>query len=327
MNPPKARTAAMSAALAGLGVVVLLGGCGPVSGSPAAHPAATGAPTGIAPTSYRTDASGRVACSTRRIRPHDRGPVEFDATLGDTTAHLSAIVVRHGWEQWLNAPQLTMSGGADPWRVRLRPAPDAFGHHYIPATVALDQSIAGYLCLVRFDTDRPPLAVVSVYAGGAHCCTTFRLLDPTTRTEQQLDTGNVGAHLGMVGQQPLVVTGDDRFSYAFADFADSCPPIQLLRPAGGRLVDRTTDYPTMLSADATKWWHYARTRTYAPLGFLACWAADEERLGHDAQVWQALDQLNAAGKLTQRGYPPRREQGDGYAPALRAFLVQTGYLD
>jgi hypothetical protein len=293
-----------------------LAGCGPAG---AAGGAANRAASGPQPPA--------VGCSTQPLHPHENGPVRFTAQLGDTTARVTATAVTRNYQQWLTHPQLTLKTGTTSWQAPLKPAPMAFQQHYdpLPVRVAATRQ-SGYVCLAQFAPGKPSFAVVSVYAGGAHCCTSFRVFDPSTRTATRLDTGNMGAVIATVGDRLLLRTADDRFSYAFAAFAFSGSPVKLLRPTGSGFRNVTKAHPALVRQDADQWWNQFLHPDDSGLGYLAAWAADQERLGHDARVWSTLNRLNDAGRLTEpkndRSYWP---EGAKYVAQLRQFLTKTGY--
>ena len=227
----------------------------------------------------------------------------------------------------LSGPRLTLQTAAGSTSTPLPAVRQADGGvaTYVPAQLRLDSHVHGYLCLARF-AGSSPTALLQSYSGGAHCCTTVRLVDATGRVFQR-NTGNVGASLQATSDGVLLRTGDDTFNYAFADFADSCAPVLLLLPRDGRLHDVTRQHPDVLQDDAQRAWHFAQQREVRT-GFLACWAADQDRLGADAKVWRVLESLRLQGKLrlprdlTQPGY---WKDGVAYIAQLRQFLTQRGY--
>lgn len=270
------------------------------------------------------DATGQVSCSTPAIPRGERGPVVFETSLDGVTARLTAEVVGSRWLPEWRRPRLELADASARWTVELKPHPQAFRHEYHPSAVRFGDA-APALCLVRFAGRAQPWAVTAVYAGGAHCCTDVRLHDLGSRSEVELHAMNYPARVQLLDGAPYLVHGDNDFSYAFSSFADSCPPVQVFRPEQAGFRDVTTDFPDVLRRDARRWWHYAEVRDREPLGFYACWAADEERLGNDDLVWSTLEQLADSGSLRQPYY--RDIDGDDFIPALRTFLREHGYLE
>jgi hypothetical protein len=275
---------------------------------------------------WRADPTGKVACSTGRL-PARGGQARFEARLGTTTAALSGQVHGSRWLPTLAHPTLTVTTAGSTAAVALRAPRMGPGGPaaYVPGHLGLDGRVSGYVCLAQFDSG-PPVALSDSYSGGAHCCTAVQVVDTSGR-QSHLRTGNVSPTLRIVDGQLLLASGDDAFSYAFADFADSCAPVSLLRPHDGDFRDVTTEHPQVLRADARRAWRYAQQRTIRT-GLLACWAADEDRLGADAKVWQTLNALEQQGKLrlprdlTRPGW---WKDGAAYVAQLRAFLTERGY--
>lgn len=268
-----------------------------------------------------------LSCSAQTMSYSYSGPVRFTATLGTTTASLSATAVTKNYFQRLRSPELVISSGQTSWRLTPRPAPFALRRWYqaVPIGVRGEQR-GGFLCLARFRDYADPLAVIGVYSGGAHCCTTYRLFDLDSRRELQLDAGNVGATLTATATHTLLKTADDSFSYAFTAFAGSAWPIRLLRPTPAGFLDVTRHHPGRIRRDARQWWHFFR-HARDGRGLLAAWAADQEMLGHDQHVWTTLDRLHADPRLqanafdAELGWPG----GSDYILKLMRFLQTHGY--
>ena len=297
---------------------LLVAACGGGSSLPGAH-ARTSA-------SYRTDPTGRVACSTRSLPFRYAGAVRFDATLDGVTARFVAVAERKSFDQWLVHPQLTLTSRGRQWRTTPKPAPHAFQQHYRPVETPGPGHVSGFLCLVDFSGEHEPPAVLTTYSGGAHCCTTVRLYDLQSRAVRQLDLGNMGARIIIADGTPVIETRDDAFSYAFTDFADSGAPVRLFAPGRAGFRDVTREFPALIRADATSQWSLASRRTLK-LGFYAAWSADEEMLGHDAHVWRTMRRLERAGRLM---VPPNLREpgwpdGQAYLTKLRQFLTARGY--
>jgi hypothetical protein len=178
------------------------------------------------------------------------------------------------------------------------------------------------------DGDGEPEVVLDLYSAGAHCCwyTQIYRYVPETKHYSPLvhvwgNFGYVFADLDHNGSQELV-TRDDRFSYVFANFADSRWPVRILRYRAGRLTVETPSYPSEIGRDANALWHAAMNpkRKASNQGIVAAWAADEALVGHRAVAFKAIDRLSRSGKI--RGELSRV----AFEQKLRRFLRRTGYL-
>jgi hypothetical protein len=179
------------------------------------------------------------------------------------------------------------------------------------------------------DGDGEPEVVLDLYWGGAHCCWYTQVYRYDAARQHYLPLvhvwGNVGyvlADLDHDGRQELV-TRDDRFSYAFASFADSRWPVRILAYRAGRLTVVTKTYPAEVKRDAGALWHEAMARARkgpSNQGIMAAWAADQCLLGHCAVAFRSIASLSKT----------RRIHGElkagPYQRKLRAFLQRTGYV-
>jgi hypothetical protein len=183
--------------------------------------------------------------------------------------------------------------------------------------------------LTDLDGDGEPEVVLDLYWGGAHCCwyTQIYRYDSATQHYRPLVHvwGNVGytlADLAHDGRQELV-TRDDRFSYAFADFADSAWPVRILAYRAGRLVIVTKTYPAEVRRDASALWHAAMARGRSKAtnqGIMAAWSADQCLLGRCPVALRSVASLSKTGRVHGELKPAQYER------KLRAFLKRTGYL-
>jgi hypothetical protein len=192
------------------------------------------------------------------------------------------------------------------------------------------------LSIRDLDGDGEPEVLLDLFTGGAHCCfytVIFRYYRGTYRGRFVLwgDPGSEVDDLEGDGR-PELVSADDRFAYAFTDYADSVLPVQVWRYDHGELRDVSASYKVTLRSEAADLW-----RTYLsgrrdrddPRGVLAAWVADEVRLGRSAQAWKQLDTLLRRGELTTLGskWAVDRFWPDGraYVSKLRRFLKASGY--
>jgi hypothetical protein len=176
--------------------------------------------------------------------------------------------------------------------------------------------------------DGEPEVVLDLYWGGAHCCwysQIYRYVPATGHYSPLLHVwGNfsyVFADLDHDGMQELL-TRDDRFSYAFASFADSRWPLRILRYRAGRLTVETPSFPSEIGRDANTLWHAAMNpkRKASNQGIVAAWAAEQCLVGHAAVAFKTIDRLSRSGKI--HGERTRV----AFERKLRSFLRRTGYL-
>jgi hypothetical protein len=186
----------------------------------------------------------------------------------------------------------------------------------------------------RLRAGKEPEALLDLYTGGAHCCFLTDVLvtgGPGTRIIKELwgDPGYSLADLDHDGVSEFV-TADDRFAYAFTDYADSALPIKIVRLEGASLVDVTRSYPRQVAADAASLWGAYlgdRAGAYPDVrGVLAAWAADEALLGRWPAASSALDLALARGDLDQGPVIAGWPRGRRYITALHRFLTASGYL-
>jgi hypothetical protein len=214
--------------------------------------------------------------------------------------------------------------GATSFSARLRKPPGG----------GLNAQPAGYffhrrsVFVTDVDGNGEPEVVLDLYWGGAHCCWYSQIYRyvPTIGHYAPLvhvwgNFGYVFADLDHDGAQELL-TRDDRFSYAFASFADSRWPVRILRYRAGRLTVETPSFPSEIGRDANALWHAAMNpkRKAGNQGIVAAWAADECMVGHAAVAFKTIDRLSRSGKI--HGERSRV----AFERRLRSFLRGTGYL-
>jgi hypothetical protein len=165
---------------------------------------------------------------------------------------------------------------------------------------------------------RSPEVVVSLYTGGAHCCfeNEFVLLRAHGRATGIFhDWGDLGYRGQWLRGRYWLVTGDDRFAYAYTSFAGSAFPMQVWTIDGaGRLVDVTRQRLDLVSANATRLWKtYVAHRVHDDIrGVIGPWCADEYLLGKRSACTAELAHALAHGYL----------RADGLGPGGRAFIAK-----
>lgn len=200
-----------------------------------------------------------------------------------------------------------------------------------PGATGAHRSSVHVVDLSPSDTDD---VVLDLYSGGAHCCSLEQVFryDSTRKTyvKSQHDFGDPGAQLvdlGHTGRYEFL-TADDRFAYAFTDYAASGLPIQILTFSNGHFHNVTRHYPKLIARDAAAWMksfrqqassHYSDT-----VGIVAAWAADEELLGHSHQVNTFLARQAAAGHLNSALLGAKGSNAR-FVSALKRFLHRLHY--
>jgi len=214
--------------------------------------------------------------------------------------------------------------GATRFNARLRPPPQG----------GINAQPAGFfnhrrsVSITDLDSDGEPEVLLDLFWAGAHCCwyTQIYRYDPDTkdyRTNVHV-WGNfsyVLADLQHDGRQELV-TRDDRFSYAFASFADSRWPVRILNYRRGLMTVVTGDYASEIRKDATALWHEAmgRRKSRSNQGVVAAWAADQAMLGRWSKAFRTIDRLSRSGRIHGERTRVQFEQ------RLKRFLQRTAYL-
>jgi hypothetical protein len=194
-----------------------------------------------------------------------------------------------------------------------------------------DHPATSFLHVVDLNGDGTTQVVLDLYSGGAHCCSLDEVysVDPVSLavTRAERVWGDPTAPLQDLAHDGRLefLTADDRFAYRFDAYAFSGLPLLIERFSGGRFVDVTDTFGALVTADATRWYRLYREsiRSHTGLGALAAWAADEERLGHEALVARVLARENRHGHLRSDGAPWKG--GRAYITDLQRFLARTGY--
>jgi hypothetical protein len=188
--------------------------------------------------------------------------------------------------------------------------------------------------IIDLDGTGQPNVVLNLFSGGAHCCSIAQVFtfDPGTMTYAmtERDFGDPGDRiedLNHNGHREFV-TADDRFAYAFTDFAASGLPVQILTFTGSRFQDVTDRYPALIRKDAGTWLKAFRQLDHGSdidsVGVIAAWAADEYRLGKVAAANRFLHQQANAGHL-KSALGAGTSQGQKFVTKLMKFLRQHGY--
>jgi hypothetical protein len=127
---------------------------------------------------------------------------------------------------------------------------------------------------------------------------------------------------------PELSSHDDRFAYAFTDFADCWFPPQVWRYHAGKLVNITRKFPGLARRDAADALRtYRRTgKRRDERGLLAAYVADQYLLGHGSRGWALVRSAERHGLLKGIGHGDPWPHGKRYLTALRRFLHRNGYI-
>jgi hypothetical protein len=174
--------------------------------------------------------------------------------------------------------------------------------------------------------------LVTLYSGGANCCTVLDLLRPSAALNgdyvqsAQHNFGYAGYRLDKQGGSEVFVTADNSFAFAFTDFADSAFPLQVLHLSGVKFEKVTAHYPALVRRDAARaMTAYRRADGKNDVGLIAAWAADEATLGRWPSAHAYLVSQARAGRLTSTLYP-KSASGMRFITELQALLRRDGYL-
>lgn len=205
-------------------------------------------------------------------------------------------------------------------------------HQCWPNSVSSKQSVVH---VVRLAPHGPLDIVLDLYSGGAHCCAIEQVyyFDSSTGKYKKVEHnfGDPGIKLVPLGKggTDLFLTADDRFAYAFTDFAASGMPIEIDSFSNGTFQRVTKEFPHLIAKDATQYrvafFGAASSKYDDTVGLAAAWAADEDMLGHVSLVRNFLHQESRAGHLNS-ALSPIQPSGAKFVAALQKFLRHNGYL-
>jgi len=185
------------------------------------------------------------------------------------------------------------------------------------------------------DADGEPEVMVSLYTGGAHCCTISTLygFQPAAGDYRRVRRNwrDAGFRLRDIGRDGIVEldSRDARFAYAFASYAESYLPVQIFRYRAGRLADETASFRRLVRKDAKRalrlFRRYRNDELVNPRGFLAGWVADKYRLGQRRAANRALRRALRRGDLGKTAPFQVGPAGRRYVKQLKRFLRRHGY--
>ena len=263
-----------------------------------------------------------VSCATEQLPSAKDRPVRVTASLGGVTATLRGTSGHAfaGIPRVLH-PRLTVtSPTAGATTFRPEPVPDTPGRGVLVLGINRPGGGLPALCLATFPAG--PVALLGVTSAFNQCCFLVDTYAPGVRPRSGLQDGLIGPTLRVINDKAAIVSADGGFLARFTDYADSAAPLRVLTVRNGRQRDVTDNYRARLQREAQRWWSSYNQRPSRGLGYLAAWAADQDRLGYDTQVWTKLQQLNDSGQLSGMAGWPRNQS---FISALKTFLTDHGY--
>ena len=204
----------------------------------------------------------------------------------------------------------------------------------------------------RWDEARP-YVLFQTYSGGAHCCNEVQLVYPEGDRLRVVNLGEWDG--GPADDLPTDLNGDGRldfvfvdngFLYSFASYAESLAPPVVRNVVEGEVVDVSTDpgfrplFETAMADERRACLHPdTQYEGMSPNGACAAYVASAARLGRFDSAWAEM--LRAYDRSFDWPLPggcrvalvdlqcPQGQalEYDNYPDALRAFLVELGYLD
>jgi hypothetical protein len=189
------------------------------------------------------------------------------------------------------------------------------------------------LQIADLDGDGEPEVLLDIYTGGAHCCTyswIYRFTG-TSYTGTPATWGDVGYTIKDLDGDgiPELRSYDDRFAYAFTDYADTWFPPAIWQFRAGKLNDVTRNYPALIRSDARRALRVYRGRARHDRdlrGVVAAYVADQYLLGHGSRGWKLVSSARKHGLLNGLGSGDPWPHGARFATALRKLLRRDGYI-
>lgn len=218
--------------------------------------------------------------------------------------------------------------------------------------------------IVRLDTRTAyPQVVFSYFTGGAHCCMATLIVTSVGAEWRVLDAGTLDGEVGYEFEDldadggNELLSGDNRFLYAFEGYAGSFMPARVQKLAAGELLDVThrPEYLAYHRQHLAVMTSFVTRDQWRTNGFLAAWVAQKSLVGEGREAWRTAvrfyDQhpdfgsayclksapVEQCPRMTPAGYwvesclrsglpeecPDRLRMP--FPRALRAFLSENGY--
>ncbi|MBD2654622.1 hypothetical protein H6G45_14255 [Synechocystis sp. FACHB-383] len=204
------------------------------------------------------------------------------------------------------------------------------------------------LQIADMDRDNPyPAVIFATYTGGAHCCNDVKIItsnqDGSEWSVQDLGFFNGGPH------QAVDLNGDgwyeypeidNRFLYLFSSYAGSAAPAQILALENGEVVDVSFEPRFQFihrenAESMEKELPEIMAQDWEKNGFLSAYVANKALIGELDDGWQTMlkyyDRDSDWGLSNCLEYDDQSNclkevKYDSYPDALRAFLIETGYI-
>jgi hypothetical protein len=229
----------------------------------------------------------------------------------------------------LEAPTLTIVDGVTRSAAPVTPPPNSFGgvrpmDLLTPPTAGQPAQQPSPLCVARFSSAGPPVVLLGLTLGGAHCCTVVRAYVVDSAAVKPLpdeDLGNPGAALESSHGASIIVTADNAFAYEFDSFAGSAMPVKVVAVVGNQFIDVTRLHLDLVRTDAAMMWSILQ-KTNDTLGLVAAWVADQCELGQEPNAWATVSTLQGEGRL---GATVAGSGGAQFVSDLHAFLSAHHY--
>ena len=185
--------------------------------------------------------------------------------------------------------------------------------------------------------------IFGTYTGGAHCCTSIKILSLIQGSWKVIDLGEWdGDPEGVVPQAPqragadktpVLVFGDDSFLYAFTFYAESATPLKLFRLRDGNLID-VSSQEEFRDLHRKNMLENQKLCEQQKNGGCAAFVASAARIGLYKWAWDFMLRhfdRHSDWKLSFCDGPvdkscPRQIAFTDYPTALRWFLAKHGYL-
>lgn len=196
----------------------------------------------------------------------------------------------------------------------------------------------GSVSLKDLDGNAKSEVIINTFSGGAHCCTALNIYTWDENKFIKLETGFMDGEGGTF--QDLdengkleFITSDNSFLYKFSSYAASFPPSRIYAFRNGRFENVTRRYVKQLKSQAWEMYQaflQAKKEKNDVNGILAGYVAQKALLGEYQQAWKFMlanyDRVSDWGLAMYKG---DREVGKypNFPTALRAFLIEQGYLD
>jgi hypothetical protein len=210
-----------------------------------------------------------------------------------------------------------------------------------PIRISNDDAIAHYASTIAIGPlvrGQPASVIVQTYSGGAHCCMHVAVALREGKTFKLVDLGDWDGD-GLTW--PTDITGDgvadfqfvdNSFLYAFGSYAGSYPPPLIINIRDARPIDVSHEaaFRPLFEKDLVGARKACLAKDEPNAGACAAWAADAARLGQFDAVWpqvmKVYDNRVAEWPGSCKESPPPTPCYTDYPTALRAFLIDRGYL-